>query len=100
VIGGALIAGHAVPFLALLTRRVKRDFGVMSLIGAWLIFFHWLDVYWLLMPQASPAGAMVSWTDLACAATVGGACTGVALFRRPETQAVINAQAASVHGAA
>lgn len=60
--GGAAVAllfGHlTVPFLALLPREVKRRKNLLVFWAVWLLAFHWLDLAWLVMPQAGPGGLL------------------------------------------
>ena len=48
----------------LVSRSVKRNVAVMAGLGAFLLVMHYLDVYWMVMPDAAPGGASV-WLDLA-----------------------------------
>jgi len=55
LLAGVLVAGHfALPFCALLIRSVKRSVGTMATLGAWLLALHYLDIYWIVMPDALP----------------------------------------------
>lgn len=61
-----LVFGHfAIPFLALLGRAGKRSPLILGVTGAWLLVMHWLDLYWLVLPNFSPKSATPSWVDLA-----------------------------------
>ncbi|MFW6032344.1 MAG: quinol:cytochrome C oxidoreductase, partial [Phycisphaeraceae bacterium] len=52
----ALLIGHLlIPFAGLLSRHVKRRGGLLALWAAWLLVFHWLDLYWVVMPLYSRA---------------------------------------------
>ncbi len=39
-----------IPFFGLLCRRVKRQKAALAFWAVWLLVFHWIDVYWLVMP--------------------------------------------------
>lgn len=53
-LGTVIIFGHFVlPFCALLVRRIKRSVASMALLGWWLLAMHYLDCYWMVMPDAS-----------------------------------------------
>ena len=68
-----LLGQFALPFLLLLLRSVKRWPGALAVIGGWLLVMHYLDVYWLVLPQLHPGGIHPHWLDLAGIALVGGA---------------------------
>ncbi len=47
-----LVVGHfVIPFLALISRGAKRHPHVLLIASAWVLAMHWLDVYWLVMPE-------------------------------------------------
>jgi len=47
-----LAAGNLlVPFAALLSRHVKRNPKTLAFWAVWLLVFHWIDLYWIVMPQ-------------------------------------------------
>jgi hypothetical protein len=47
-----LLAGHLlIPFFGLLSREAKRRRGFLAFWAAWVLLFHWLDIYWLIMPS-------------------------------------------------
>ncbi len=72
----ALIIGHfAVPFLALLSYRIKRNRRWLGLIAAWIVLFHFVDIYWLVMPACSPQAFRPDWPDLAALLALGGSAT-------------------------
>jgi hypothetical protein len=46
-----LMLGHfVVPFAVLLSRRAKRSAFVLGFVAIWLLTFHYLDLYWQVMP--------------------------------------------------
>ncbi|MFC1757779.1 quinol:cytochrome C oxidoreductase [Planctomycetota bacterium] len=48
-----LLVGHfIVPFWALLSRRSKRHRGWLAIVAAWVLFMHWVDVYYLVGPPS------------------------------------------------
>jgi hypothetical protein len=75
-----LVAGHFVlPFFVFLSRRAKRSRRWLAAGGVWLLVFHWLDLYWLVIPSRWPEAPVPHWTDLtalfaialfACAAVI------------------------------
>jgi hypothetical protein len=79
----ALCFGHfVVPFYLLLFRSIRRDPFWLGFLAVWVLAFHYLDLYWVVMPALYPAGAKPDWLDfsvpaaltLAAAAVVVHAC--------------------------
>ncbi len=59
-----IVFGHfAVPFFILMTRSAKRNFGFLAVLAGWMLFMHWVDIYWLVLPGLHKGGAVVSWID-------------------------------------
>jgi hypothetical protein len=69
----ALLFGHfVVPFFLLLPRTTKRSYLGLGLGAVILLIFHYVDLYWLVMPTLDHHGAHFSWIDIATLlATVG-----------------------------
>lgn len=56
VLGLMLIFGHfVIPFLVLLPRKVKRSPSVLFYPALGLAVMHYLDLYWLVMPEVGSA---------------------------------------------
>jgi hypothetical protein len=69
----ALLVGHfAVPFVALLSRLPKRRPRMLAVAAVWLLAMHWLDLFWIVMPEAYPAKLPLGLMELALLAGVGG----------------------------
>jgi hypothetical protein len=49
-----LIINFLAPFLLLMTRGAKRNYGTMTMICALVLFGHWLDFFQMVMPGVSP----------------------------------------------
>jgi hypothetical protein len=46
-----LVIGHfAGPFLILISRHPKRWKGFLAVAAVWMLFVHFIDIYWLTMP--------------------------------------------------
>ncbi len=77
-----------VPFFLLLQRAVTRNPRRLAAVSAWLLFVHWFDLYWLLMPHIHPAGPRPWIFDLTAFVGVGGVTVAFALVRMRATVAV------------
>jgi hypothetical protein len=78
-IGLALVAVHfAVPFIVLLSRKSKRNAAVLAGMAAWLIAARFIDLFFMIGPEAYPGGLGFHWLDLAAPIGLGG--IWVALF--------------------
>lgn len=65
-VGLALVFGHfLIPFAALLSRAPKRRPRFLAAVAAWMLAMHWVDLYWLVMPAASPASPALHVVDVA-----------------------------------
>ena len=65
-IGDFLIIGHfCVPFAFLLSRHVKRARGPLAVAAVFLLFMHWVDMHWVIMPTHQHHGLHLSWLDFA-----------------------------------
>lgn len=68
-----LVFGHfLIPFMLLLTRWAKRNLAVLAGFSLWLLFMHWLDLQWLVMPSLHKEGFTLSWMDGAALVGCGG----------------------------
>ncbi len=69
------------PFLVLLSRDLKRSPRALAWIAGWCLLAQWVDMYWLVMPQATPQGPSLRLVDLAAFVGVGGLATAVTVLR-------------------
>jgi hypothetical protein len=77
-----LLFGHfLVPFLALMSRDVKRRKPLLVVGGFWMLVMQWADVYWLVMPGKSPGTIPFSLMDVAVFLGVGGLFFAAAVRR-------------------
>ena len=49
-----LIINFIAPFLILMKRGSKRNYGTITMVAVLIIFGHWLDFYQMVMPSVSP----------------------------------------------
>lgn len=48
-----LFCNLLIPFAGLLSRHVKRNRKALAFWAVWLLVMHWVDLWWLVMPQLS-----------------------------------------------
>ena len=73
-----LMVGHfGIPFVFLLSRHVKRNLVLHCMFAVWLIFMHFVDLYWIIMPNIFKEGISVTFIDLFTFLGIGGIFFGV-----------------------
>ncbi len=61
-----LCLGHfVVPFLFLMSRLAKRTPVLVCAVGLWVLAMHYIDIYWLIIPNFSASGPLFSLMDVA-----------------------------------
>jgi hypothetical protein len=72
-----------IPFTILLSRLLKRRKRALALMALWLLAAHWIDIYYLVLPEFNPGGSRVPWhlLDITCLLGVGGLFAGICLYR-------------------
>ena len=56
-----LLVGHLfIPFLFMMGRTMRRNKTLMFVATIWLLLMHWVDMYWLVMPQYLRASGLDS----------------------------------------
>jgi len=59
-----LIFGHFfIPFFVLMPRASKRNFKLLGFFAGWMMFMHYCDLYWQIMPVLHSKGIAVNWMD-------------------------------------
>jgi hypothetical protein len=77
-----LLFGHfVVPFLALMSRSVKRAKPLLVAAAVWMLAMQGADVYWLVMPAKSPGAIPLSLMDVALFSGIGGLFFAAAIRR-------------------
>jgi hypothetical protein len=75
-----LLFGHLlIPFAILLSRYIKRRRRFLAPMAVWMLIAHWVDLYWLIMPEFSHNRVPLSFLDLAALLGVGGLFVAVAV---------------------
>ncbi len=68
-----LVYGHFLaPFLLLMPRFVKRRSTALKVMAIWILFMHWVDLYWNVLPNFSKHGVHFHWLDLSTMLGIGG----------------------------
>ena len=73
-----------IPFAGLMSRHIKRQVGTLVVWAFWVLAFHYLDVYWMVMPEYHVAGGphltgLSILVDVAALLGMGGLLTAVLL---------------------
>jgi hypothetical protein len=69
----ALLAGHfAFPFLCLLSRATKRHMAPFLFFCVWMLVMHFVDIFWLVMPEFDQSGASFKLMDVTLVLGIGG----------------------------
>lgn len=88
-VGSFLVLFHfLVPFFLLLNRGITRTPARLARVAAWILFVHWIDLYWVLMPHLDAGGPRPSPWDLSAMVGVGGLAVWFTLLRMRGTVAV------------
>jgi hypothetical protein len=82
VVGVILIFGQFfIPFGALLSRPLKRDPRRLAFVGLWILFIHYIDIFWLAMPALDEKGVVLRWSHFTAFFGVGLTAIAFALWR-------------------
>lgn len=72
----AVAVGHfAFPFVFLLSRWTKRILPSLTFFAVWQLVFHWLDLYWNVMPNYNWGTAQVNGETVMSGPLMGDAAT-------------------------
>lgn len=77
-----LLFGHFfVPFVGLLSRYPKRQMLLLIPGALWVLFMHWVDLYWLIMPNFSAERPPLHLLDLTLFLGLGGVSVALVMWR-------------------
>jgi len=80
-----LLVGHfMIPFAALISRVPKRRSGLLAIASVWILFMHWIDLFWIAAPEwrgGQPGVVPWAFTDLLCFAGMAAVFVGAGLLR-------------------
>src|SRR5262249_15529563 len=89
VIAASLILVHfAVPFILLLSRRVKREADAILKVAAWILVVRLVDLFWQIAPEFHREGLVISWMDVVLPVALGGIWLG-AFVRQLRGRAIL-----------
>ncbi len=70
-VGLILIVGHFfLPFFGLMSRHSRRSQRNLLFWSCFVLVMHWIDLYWLVLPQFTSERLPLGLTDLLCFAGV------------------------------
>lgn len=68
-----IIFGHFIlPFFILITGKAKRNLKILLYVSSWILIMHWVDIYWIVMPNLHQNCVHISWMDFTTLAGIGG----------------------------
>jgi hypothetical protein len=68
-----IVFGHfVIPFFVLFPYSTKRSRPVMLVMTIWILAMHWVDLYWIVMPNLHREAVKFSWIDFAPMLGIGG----------------------------
>ncbi len=62
---GMIVVHFLVPYILILSQPSKMDPKRLKIAGAWILFAHFYDLYWLVMPTLDQQGFKFNFFDLA-----------------------------------
>jgi hypothetical protein len=76
------VGRFVLPFVVLMSAVPKRHPGVMAVVAVALLAVHYVDMYWMVMPELHRSGPALGWLwlDLSAVAFVGGVCGMVVVW--------------------
>jgi len=67
-----VFGNFVIPFFLLFPQWPKKNPVMLALLSLWILFVHWVDIYWIVMPSLHEQGIAVSWIDFAPLIGIGG----------------------------
>lgn len=72
-----LAIGHfAIPFFLFMSKHMKRNLKVHSAIVLWILFMHFVDIFWMIMPTFRKTGFSLTLLDLSFFVFMGSLVIG------------------------
>jgi hypothetical protein len=67
-----LIVHLIIPFPYLLSRHIKRSREALLVGAVWMMMAHWVDLFWLVMPELNNGQFVFGFLEIACAVGLFG----------------------------
>jgi len=61
---GLIFVHFIIPYFGLLSQPSKMNSKRLLIMGGWILFSHYYDLYWLVMPNYSKEGVLFGWPEL------------------------------------
>ena len=61
---GLILVHFLIPYFGLLSQPSKMDPKRLKLMAIWILFAHFYDLYWLIMPTFSKEGIAFGWIEI------------------------------------
>ena len=74
---GLIVFHFAMPFVLLLSRRIKREASLIVRVAWWVLLIRLIDLLWLIAPEFHPDGLSISWMDIVLPVALGGIWLGL-----------------------
>ena len=88
-IGLLLIGGHfLLPFFGLMSRSSRRNRASLLFWSVFLFVMHWVDLFWLITPSASPESVSIGLAEVLTLIGVGTICVAT-ILRQAESKPLV-----------
>jgi hypothetical protein len=85
---GLAVLHFALPFFLLLSRKTKKDIGLLSRVAVLLLVMRLVDLFWVVGPVFHPRQFALHWMDVAAPVGIGGIWVWM-YVRQLKTRAVL-----------
>ncbi len=69
---GLIVVRFVVPYFGLLSQPSKMNPKRLLVMSSWILFAHYYDLYWLVMPNFSKGGVALGWIELGFPLLIAG----------------------------
>jgi len=78
---GLLIIHFVIPYFGLLSQPSKMNPKTLLIMASWILFAHYIDLYWLVMPNFYKDGIIFGWIELGFPVLIAGIIILVFYYR-------------------